>query len=63
MEPIVADFGISCQEITLNFEHEESQTIGTYGYQAPECRSMGYFAPRSDVYAFGVVTLQMLTAK
>lgn len=65
-QPIVADFGISGQEPTGNIAiggHEESDTIGTYGYQAPECRNMGYFSVRSDVYAFGVMTLQMLTAR
>lgn len=66
MQPIVADFGISGHEPMFHIAmegHEESRTMGTCGYQAPECRNVGYFSVRSDVYAFGVMTLQMLTAR
>ncbi|KAI5070367.1 hypothetical protein GOP47_0014710 [Adiantum capillus-veneris] len=44
-------------------QYKETTPVGTYAYIDPEYKRTGVFTPRSDVYAFGVVMLQILTAK
>lgn len=35
--------------------------VGTFGYMAPEYAASGKFSTKTDVYAFGVVLLQLIT--
>lgn len=35
--------------------------VGTLGYMAPEYAANGKFSTKTDVYAFGVVLLQLIT--
>lgn len=35
--------------------------VGTIGYMAPEYAAGGKFSTKTDVYAFGVVLLQLIT--
>ncbi|RDY08570.1 U-box domain-containing protein 34, partial [Mucuna pruriens] len=42
-------------------EYRESMLAGTLHYMDPEYQRTGTVRPKSDVYAFGVITLQLIT--
>ncbi|XP_050374059.1 U-box domain-containing protein 34 isoform X2 [Argentina anserina] len=44
-------------------EYRESIIAGTLFYMDPEYQRTGTFRPKSDLYAFGVIILQLLTAR
>lgn len=44
-------------------EYRETVPVGTFAYIDPEYQRTGIFCPRSDVYALGIVMLQLLTGK
>ncbi|XP_073275841.1 inactive protein kinase SELMODRAFT_444075-like isoform X1 [Primulina huaijiensis] len=61
-EPLVADFGVA----RLNSEWEfcyRNQVVGTSGYLAPECFSDGKLTEKVDIYAFGLVLLELITSQ
>lgn len=43
--------------------HTNSGLVGTLSYIDPEYQRSGLISPQSDVYAFGMIILQLLTAK
>ncbi|XP_010471281.1 PREDICTED: putative receptor-like protein kinase At1g72540 [Camelina sativa] len=59
----LSDFGLA----TDGSEEEDSNftksVMGTEGYAAPEYISAGHLTTMSDVFSFGVVLLEMLTAR
>ncbi|WMV13945.1 hypothetical protein MTR67_007330 [Solanum verrucosum] len=57
----IADFGIAKQGISASQSHVTTQILGTYGYAAPEYIATGFLYLKSDVYAFGVFLVEMLT--
>ncbi|KAK6281073.1 hypothetical protein POUND7_014898 [Theobroma cacao] len=61
-EPVVGDFGL----VKL-MEHQDSHVTtavrGTIGYIAPEYLSTGQASDRTDVFAFGVLLLELMTGK
>jgi serine/threonine protein kinase len=61
---IITDFGlaISEEQIALGLT-ESSELIGTPEYMAPEQTEPGSAAPAIDIYAFGIITYEMLTAR
>ncbi|XP_038901428.1 probable receptor-like protein kinase At2g23200 [Benincasa hispida] len=62
MKAKVADFGIS--KTGVPGTKELDITIkGTLGYMDPECFNTGKFTEKSDVYAFGVVLFEVLSAR
>lgn len=63
MEPRVADFGLAKEINTDVATHLSTAVSGTIGYLAPEYASEGRLTTKSDVYAFGVVVLEVRPLK
>ncbi|KAI3797593.1 hypothetical protein L1987_32853 [Smallanthus sonchifolius] len=59
-EPMVGDFGLARCQPDGQLE-EETRVVGTFGYLAPEYTQTGLITEKADVYAFGVVLLEILT--
>ncbi|KAD6454161.1 hypothetical protein E3N88_08867 [Mikania micrantha] len=55
----VADFGLT----RLTKVGSKSHIMGTFGYMAPEYVRLGKVSPKVDVYAFGVVLYELISAK
>ncbi|GAV60095.1 Pkinase domain-containing protein [Cephalotus follicularis] len=55
----VADFGLSKEEV---FDGRNSGLKGTYGYIDPEYISTNRFTMKSDIYSFGVIIFELITA-
>ncbi|KAG2666520.1 hypothetical protein I3843_15G064000 [Carya illinoinensis] len=61
-EPLVADFGLARWHADWDISNED-QVIGTSGYLAPEYVAGGQITHKVDVYAFGVILLELMTGK
>ncbi|MCO5564035.1 hypothetical protein L7F22_017690 [Adiantum nelumboides] len=61
-EPMVGDFGLA-RSHPEGQEALETRIIGTFGYVSPEYAECGQVSWRADVYAFGVVLLELITGR
>ncbi|KAF9605134.1 hypothetical protein IFM89_014125 [Coptis chinensis] len=59
-EPMVGDFGLARLQ-SDGQSAEETRVIGAFGYLAPEYTQTGLITAKADVYAFGVVLLELLS--
>ncbi|XVF31626.1 hypothetical protein REPUB_Repub17cG0007500 [Reevesia pubescens] len=59
MRAKVADFGLSKEEV---FDGRKSGIKGTYGYIDPVYISTNKFTMKSDIYSFGVIIFELITA-
>ncbi|KAJ1290370.1 hypothetical protein BS78_02G237600 [Paspalum vaginatum] len=60
----VADFGLAkLSEIGAMSESLPTLVVGTFGYMPPEYAQYGEVSPKVDVYAFGIVLYELLSAK
>ncbi|KAM5581107.1 calcium/calmodulin-regulated receptor-like kinase 2 [Rosa sericea] len=59
MRAKVADFGLSKEEV---FDGRNSGLKGTYGYIDPEYMSTNKFTMKSDIYSFGIIIFELITA-
>ncbi|KAI3757325.1 hypothetical protein L6452_04860 [Arctium lappa] len=59
----VADFGISKSLGDANRTHVTTQVKGTMGYMDPEYYMTEQLTQKSDVFSFGVVLLELITAR
>ncbi|MED6122665.1 hypothetical protein PIB30_041922 [Stylosanthes scabra] len=53
----------SDREVTSSCSYYTSNVVGTRGYMAPEYLDSGRVTSKMDVYAFGVVLLELITGK
>ncbi|KAK4711455.1 hypothetical protein R3W88_005968 [Solanum pinnatisectum] len=58
----VADFGLT-KLIETEGGSMNTRLVGTFGYMAPEYGQFGDVSPKIDVYAFGVVLYELISAK
>ncbi|CAL4979789.1 unnamed protein product [Urochloa decumbens] len=63
MNPKISDFGLAKIFSLNNTEGNTNRIVGTYGYMAPEYASQGLFSIKSDVFSFGVLTLEIISGK
>ncbi|XP_050366512.1 inactive protein kinase SELMODRAFT_444075-like [Argentina anserina] len=61
-EPLVADFGLARWHSEWETSTED-RCIGTSGYLAPEYLDSGQISHKVDVYAFGIVLLELMTGR
>ncbi|XP_057739512.1 calcium/calmodulin-regulated receptor-like kinase 2 [Arachis stenosperma] len=59
MRAKVADFGLSKEEV---FDGRNSGLKGTYGYMDPAYISTSKLTMKSDIYSFGVIIFELITA-
>ncbi|CAA6674443.1 unnamed protein product [Spirodela intermedia] len=63
MNPKISDFGLA-KLFGMDETHRNTSRIaGTHGYMAPEYMICGHFSPKSDVFSFGILTLEIVTVK
>ncbi|CAL2249584.1 unnamed protein product [Prunus armeniaca] len=63
MNPKISDFGLARIVGGKETESNTNTVVGTYGYMSPEYALDGTFSVKSDVYAFGVVLLEIISGK
>uniref|UniRef100_A0A1J3J935 non-specific serine/threonine protein kinase n=1 Tax=Noccaea caerulescens TaxID=107243 RepID=A0A1J3J935_NOCCA len=59
----LSDFGLATDGSEAQDSNFTKSVMGTEGYAAPEYISAGHLTTMSDVFSFGVVLLEMLTAR
>ncbi|CAL5063457.1 unnamed protein product [Urochloa decumbens] len=60
----VADFGLTkLAEIGTASQSLPTRVVGTFGYMPPEYARYGEVSPKVDVYAFGIVLYELISAK
>ncbi|XP_039060284.1 putative receptor-like protein kinase At4g00960 [Hibiscus syriacus] len=61
MNPKISDFGMAKLFAVDQTRADTSKIVGTYGYMAPEYAWHGQYSVKSDVYAFGVLVLEIIS--
>ncbi|MBA0810933.1 hypothetical protein Gohar_002878, partial [Gossypium harknessii] len=59
LNPKISDFGIAKIFCGNESQATTRRVFGTYGYMSPEYAMKGQFSEKSDVFSFGVLTLEI----
>ncbi|RWW85238.1 hypothetical protein BHE74_00006113 [Ensete ventricosum] len=62
LNPKISDFGLA-KLYDDNKTHISTRVAGTIGYLAPEYAMRGHLTEKADVFAFGVVVLEVLSGR
>ncbi|CAK9187710.1 unnamed protein product, partial [Ilex paraguariensis] len=57
----LGDFGLA--KWKANDDNVQTKILGTFGYLAPEYTESGIVSVRTDVYAFGIVLIQLISGR
>uniref|UniRef100_A0A0R0EB15 Cysteine-rich receptor-like protein kinase 25 n=2 Tax=Glycine max TaxID=3847 RepID=A0A0R0EB15_SOYBN len=57
------DFGMARIVAIDQLQGKTNRIVGTYGYMSPEYAMHGQFSEKSDVFSFGVIVLEIISAK
>ncbi|XP_052114735.1 G-type lectin S-receptor-like serine/threonine-protein kinase At4g27290 isoform X2 [Arachis duranensis] len=63
LNPKISDFGLARTFFGDQVEANTNRVAGTYGYMPPEYAVHGQFSEKSDVFSYGVIVLELLSAK
>ncbi|PIN26567.1 Serine/threonine protein kinase [Handroanthus impetiginosus] len=63
MNPKISDFGLARIFKHNVREANTNKRAGTYGYMAPEYIMNGVYSAKSDMYSFGVITLEIVNGQ
>ncbi|KAK1375202.1 Receptor-like serine/threonine-protein kinase [Heracleum sosnowskyi] len=63
MNPKISDFGMARIFGGDELQANTNRIVGTYGYMSPEYAMEGLFSIKSDVFAFGVLLLEILSGR
>ncbi|QHO31644.1 G-type lectin S-receptor-like serine/threonine-protein kinase At4g27290 [Arachis hypogaea] len=63
MNAKISDFGLARTFAGDQTEARTKRVMGTYGYISPEYAVRGSFSMKSDVFAFGVIVLEIVSGK
>ncbi|GLT31000.1 hypothetical protein SLA2020_057680 [Shorea laevis] len=63
MDPKISDFGMARLFVVDDTHVTTNRVVGTYGYMAPEYIKHGHFSLKTDVFSFGVMILEIVSAQ
>ncbi|CAN6457841.1 unnamed protein product [Victoria cruziana] len=63
LNPKISDFGLARAFAGDHTQVNTHRVVGTYGYMPPEYAMEGRYSPKSDVFSFGVIVLEIVSGQ